>query len=108
MMKVDTSALGDVIVQCFDNSTDGRFAREQQDDFFAKGTRLRELQKKLLSAHFNDGTQRVVDANVEVKAVNADLKASATSLAQTATTLNNIAHLVGTLDQLLNVAATVV
>ena len=104
MMRVDTTALAEVISQCFENATDGRFTPEERALFLADGKRLRGLLLNLLSAQFDDGTQQVVNANVEVKAVNADLKASAISLAQTAATLNNVARLVGTLDGLLNVA----
>jgi hypothetical protein len=104
MMKVDTTTLAEVISQCFENSTDGRFTTEERALFLADGKRLRGLLVNLLSAQFEDGTQQVIDANVELKTVNADLKASEMSLAQTATTLNNVARLVGTLDGLLNVA----
>jgi hypothetical protein len=104
MMRVDTTTLAEIISQCFDNATDGRFTLDERAVFLADGKRLRGLLMNLLSAQFEEGTQEVVDANAELKAVNADLKSSATSLAKTATTLRNVARLVGSLDGLLNVA----
>ena len=106
MIKVDTTTLSDVISKCFDQATDGRYTDEQQTAFLADGKRLRGLLMNLLSAQFNDGTQRVVDANASVKAVNAQLTASAANLAATSQMLSDIANLVGTLDGLLNIAAS--
>jgi len=108
MMKVDTTTLADVIGQCFDNSTDGNFAASERAAFLADGKRLRGLLLNLLSAQFNNGTQQVLNANIELKAVNTELRASAATLTKTATTLNNVAHLVGSLDGLLTVAVSFV
>jgi hypothetical protein len=101
---LDTSTLAEIIRQCFDNATDGRFAPDDRAVFLADGKRLRGLLMNLLFAQFEEGTQEVVDANTKLNAVNADLKSSATSLAKTASTLRNVARLVGSLDRLLNVA----
>jgi len=106
MMRVDTTTLADAITQCFDNATDGRFSTLQRAAFLTEGKRLRGLLLNLLSAQFNNGTQQVLDANAELKAVNTELKAAAASIAKTASTLNNVAHLVGTLDGLLGVAVS--
>jgi geranylgeranyl pyrophosphate synthase len=106
MMKVDTTTLSDSVTQCFDNATDGRFSTSERAAFLTEGKRLRGLLLNLLSAQFNNGTQQVVDANAELKAVNTELKAAAANIAKTASTLNNVAHLVGTLDGLLGVAVS--
>jgi hypothetical protein len=108
MMKLDTTTLADLIGRCFDNATDGRFTSSERATFLADGKRLRGLLLNLLSAQFNNGTQQVLAANAELKAVNTELRTSAVSLAKTATTLNNVGHLVGTLDGLLTVAASFV
>ena len=108
MTRVDTTTLAEVVKQCFEHSTDGRFTTEERARFLVEGKRLRGLLMNLLSAQFDDGTEALVGANAAVRAVNADLKASADQLAGIATTLNNIARLVGTLDKLLNVAVSFV
>jgi hypothetical protein len=108
MTRVDTTTLAEVVKQCFEHSTDGRFTPEERARFLTEGKRLRGLLMDLLSAQFTDGTEALVDANAAVRAVNADLKASAEQLARIATTLTNIARLVGTLDKLLNVAVSFV
>src|SRR5262249_37320802 len=98
------TTLTDVISQCFDNSTDGRFAEPQRALFLAEGKRLRGLLLNLLSAQFATGTPEVLNANAELKAVNTDLKTSLVNLSNTATTVGSVAHLVGTLDGFLNAA----
>ena len=106
MMKVDTTTLTDSITQYFDHATDGRFSTSERAAFLTEGKRLRGLLLNLLSAQFNNGTQQVLDANAELKAVNTELKAAAANIAKTASTLNNVAHLVGTLDGLLGGAVS--
>jgi geranylgeranyl pyrophosphate synthase len=106
MITVDTTTLADIINQCFAFSADGRFSDDQQGAFLADGKRLRGLLLNLLSAQFNDGTQSVLDANTKLTAVNKQLEQDAVVLANAAQALNNVANLVGTLDKLLNVAAS--
>lgn len=106
MIKVDTTTLADIINQCFDRASDGRFSPPQQTAFLADGKRLRGLLLNLLSAQFDDGTQAVIDANNRLTTINTQLSDSAASLANTAQTLNNVASLIGNLDKLLNVAAS--
>ena len=105
MIKVDTTALANIINQCFDYSSDGRIPSSEQTAFLADGKRLRGLLLNLLSAQFDDGTQAVLDTNKQLAAVNRQLGDAAASLAQSAQTLNTLANLVGNLDKLLNVAA---
>ena len=108
MITVDTATLSNVINQCFAFASDGRFAQDQQNAFLADGKRLRGLLLNLISAQFNDGTQAVLAANQQLTTVNTSLSNSATVLANTVKTLNNITSLVGSLDKLLNVAASFV
>jgi hypothetical protein len=108
MTRVDTTALAEVVGQCFEHSTDGRFTPEERARFLVEGKRLRGLLMNLLSAQFIEGTEAVASANAAVRNVNADLKVSADRLAGIATTLNNVARLVGTFDRLLNVAVSFV
>jgi hypothetical protein len=106
MIKVDTTTLADIINQCFAYSSDGRLSSDEQGKFLVDGKRLRGLLLNLLSAQFDNGTQAVLDANDQLTAVNTKLESSATALANTAQTLNDVATLVGNLDNLLNVVAS--
>ena len=106
MLKVDTATLTDIVNQCFDFSMDGRFSQAQRTIFLADGKRLRGLLMNLLSAQFDEGNQRVLDANDQLSKVNARLADSAAALANVAQTLGDVATLVGNLDKLLNVAAS--
>jgi len=105
MIKVDTTTLSDIINQFFAYSSDGRLSSDQQGMILAEGKRLRGLLLNLLSAQFNDGTQVVLDANGQLKALNAELTNSAAVLKNAARTVNDVANLVGNLDKLLNVVA---
>src|SRR5262245_55240461 len=103
-MTVDTVRLTNIINQCFENSTDGRFSPADRAEFLANGKRLRGHLINLLSAQFDASTESVVIANQKLEEVNGKLINAVEVLQNTAQTLGNIAQLVGLLDRLLNVA----
>ena len=41
MTRVDTTTLAEVVKQCFEHSTDGRFTPEERARFLVEGKRLR-------------------------------------------------------------------
>jgi len=108
MMQVDTQSLTDLITSCFNLSMDGRLKLDQQKEFNAQGKRLRGSLLNLLSARFNDRTQEVTDANTQLAAVNATVQQVSQRLANVAAALQDVADLVGVLDDLLKLAATFV
>jgi hypothetical protein len=108
MIRVDTTVLADLINRCFAFATDARVAPGAQAAFLADGKRLRGLLLNLLSAQFDDGTQAVVDANQQLTDVNARLSNSVAALDNLAASLAAVASIVGSLDQLLGVAAAFV
>ena len=108
MIRVDTTALVDLINRCFAFATDARVAWDAQVAFLADGKRLRGLLLNLLSAQFDDGTQAVLEANQEIANVNTRLSNSVAALANLAGSLAAVAAIVASLDKLLDLAAAFV
>ena|SRR6266550_1478416 len=106
MISLDTPKLTELINNCFKLSMDGALSDEQQNEFLVAGKRLRGSLVNLLSAQFNDGTQKVLDANKQLDATNKQVAQSTDKLNTIANTLAQINSLVVVLDDLLKIAAS--
>jgi geranylgeranyl pyrophosphate synthase len=104
MIRVDTTALTDLIDRCLGLAADARLAREAQASFLADGKRLRALLLNLLSAQFDDGTQAVLEVNQEITNVNRRLSNPIVTLANIAATRAAVSSIIALLDKLVAVA----
>jgi hypothetical protein len=104
-LAVDTATLTTMISTLVDDSMDGRFSSDQQNQCMVLAKRLRGTLTNLLSARFNDGTQQVNQANAALTAVNTQVQAASSNLNSFAQTVANVTSLVGQLDSLLALAA---
>lgn len=104
LVSVDTNILASMISTLVDDSMDGRFSPQQQQQCMVLAKRLRGTLVNLLSARFNDTTVEVSKANSDLNALNGQIQAAAANLGSFAQTLANITGLVGQLDGLLALA----
>lgn len=105
-MKVNTVALTQAINGCFDLSMNDGVPADQQKQALVLGKRLRGTLVNLLTTTFTDETKEVVDANEKLQMVNGKIEQAKTKLDTVAGTITEIGNLVGILDDLLKIAAS--
>lgn len=108
MDRIDATTLTEVIDQLLDHAMDGRFTQADRSRFLALAKRLRGSLLNLLSARFTRGTPALTSANAQLAAVNTRVSQDAQALAHTAQVLADVTSLVGSLDTLLETAASFV
>lgn len=104
--RIDSVGLAGLIDRLLDLSGDLRLSPAERAECLAAAKRLRGYLLNLLTARFNQGTPRLLEANAALTSVNADLKAAAQQLQKLAATLESVAKLVGILDDLLRLASS--
>jgi hypothetical protein len=105
-MNLDVKTLADNVDACFERALDDRIGDMERRQYLLEGKRLRGELLNLVSARFNDGTKAVADANQRLLLVNAKLKSDADAIGSAVTTLQQVADLVGALDDVLKVAVS--
>jgi hypothetical protein len=106
-MKIDNSALADVVERCFDLSMDGRLEQAQRQEFLVLGKRLRGSLVNVLSASFDADNEDFKAAQDKLKAVGTSIQSAQQALEGTTKVLAQLDGLVSALDGLLKFATFV-
>jgi len=99
-MQADNQTLLDNVERTLQLAVDPNLTDAQRKDALIKGTQLRSRLVTLMAARFEDGTQKVVDANAKIKEVNGLLKQNLKDLQGIVKTLNAVGNLVSIVDDL--------
>lgn len=99
-MQTDNQTLLDNVERALRLAVDPSLTDEQRKEYLNKGTELRARLVTLMAARFEEGTQKVLEANAKIREVNSLLKQNLKDLQGVVQTLHAISGLVSIIDDL--------